>query len=140
MRVSRLEGALRHDIDVGAEQASELVLQVQQVEQRTARLELHQEVDVTRVRLIATSNGPKHRHTPPPVTPNGSGDLVSLGLDELAARTHVLIVPPARTSRPQAPHPYAGSSFIENALSASAALAAGAIGELASHRRARSGT
>ncbi len=46
----------RHDIDGDAQQHREFLREVQEVEERTPRLEIDQEVDVTRRRLIPTSH------------------------------------------------------------------------------------
>ena len=51
-----LQATGRHHVDWHAEQRFELLADVQQIEERAARLELHEEVDVARGTLVTSSD------------------------------------------------------------------------------------
>jgi len=80
--IPNAQSACGHDVHGRTEQLGELVLEVQQVEERAAGLELDEEADVPVVVLIAAGNGPEHGDGPSMVPARQSFDRVAMMLDE----------------------------------------------------------
>jgi len=82
LSIARLETAKGHNIDARAEDKGKLRLKVREVEEGTALLELHQEVEITGRSLFASGDRPKKSDGPALVTRCNGLDLVALRLDK----------------------------------------------------------
>lgn len=90
MLVALLEPTDRDDIDSLSEELSEGLLEIHEIEQRAARLELDEEVDVAVRRIVTTSDRPEQRDRAATMTANDLVDLVPLRLDPSPALPHGL--------------------------------------------------
>ena len=89
MVVSILQAAGRHHVDRHAEERLQSLLEVHEVEQRAALVELDEEVDVARLRLFPTSHRPEQGNGVGAMLPDEVIDLITTVLDELAKLAHV---------------------------------------------------
>ena len=92
VRVARLQSANRNDIDGKTKQRRELVLEMEQVEQRTADFEVNEEVNVARGRVFTSGDRAKECRGPAPVLSHERVDLVSSCFDDRPPVTHGEIV------------------------------------------------
>lgn len=90
MVVALLEPTDRDDIDSLSEELSEGLLEIHEIEQRAARLELDEEVDVAVCRIVTTSDRSEQRDRAATMTANDLVDLVPLRLDPSPALPHGL--------------------------------------------------
>lgn len=82
MIVTRLQRTYGNDVNPPAQNLRELVLQPQQVEERAARLEFNQKVDVAPVRRVAPRYRAEDRDSPTAVARHGGLDHFLMVLDE----------------------------------------------------------
>src|SRR3546814_13402659 len=85
--VTILQTAGGHDVHRHTEQVLERILEVHQVEQGRAGLELDQEIDVARARVIAAGNRPEQGAAPSALTEADISALIPLPLADRSADT-----------------------------------------------------
>src|SRR3546814_11731489 len=79
--VTILQTAGGHDVHRHTEQVLERILEVHQVEQGRAGLELDQEIDVARARVIAAGNRPEPADPPSEMPPDALSESLPLLVD-----------------------------------------------------------
>lgn len=84
------EPARGNDIDRHAQQLGEFVVQMEEIKQRTARLELDQKVDVALVAVVVARDRTEERDGPSSMPSNGGFELRAMLLDECSERTHAV--------------------------------------------------
>ena len=96
--VTVLEPAERDNVDGDSQEMLERLLQIHEIEKRTARLELDKEVDVALWRVVAPGDRAKQRHGTTTVMTHELVDLATHRLDKDSALSHVVNLSPASAS------------------------------------------
>jgi len=86
--VSILESADRHDVDRDSQELPQRFLQVHQIEQRAARFELDEEIDVALGRVVAPGDRAEQGYGPTTMMAHEIADLSPLGFDNRSERAH----------------------------------------------------
>ncbi len=87
--------AHRDDIDIHPEEARQIIFDVLKVKEAASLFELNEEVDVTRLSVVAPGSGAEEVCPLSPIEPNDTQDLVTMCLHQLPTIAHDKIVPTA---------------------------------------------